>query len=73
MAVWHHRLDGHESEQAPGASEGQGSLACCSPWGLKESDTTEQLNKDNHHLSPLVTLSLFSKSVSLFPFCIKLQ
>ena len=46
MAVWHHRLDGHESEQAPGASEGQGSLACCSPWGLKESDTTEQLNKD---------------------------
>ena len=70
MAVWHHRLDGHESEQAPGASEGQGSLACCSPWGLKESDTTEQ---GHHHLSPSVTLSLFSKYVSLFPFCIKLQ
>ena len=35
--------DGHESEQAPGV-EGQGSLACCSPWGHKELDTTEQLN-----------------------------
>ena len=44
MVGWHHRLDGHEFEQAPGAGEGQGSLACCSPWGLKESDTTEQLN-----------------------------
>ena len=44
MAGWHHRLNGHESEQAPGESEGQGSLACCSPWGLKELDTAEQLN-----------------------------
>ena len=41
---WHHWLDGHESEQAPGVGDGQGSLACCSPWGHKESDTTEQLN-----------------------------
>ena len=41
MAGWHHRLDGHEFEQAPGVSEGQGNLACCSPWGLKELDTTE--------------------------------
>ena len=41
---WHHRLDGHEYEQAPGVGDGQGSLACCSPWGHKESDTTEQLN-----------------------------
>ena len=40
---WHHRLNGHEFEQAPGDSEGQGSLVCCSPWGHKESDTTEQL------------------------------
>ena len=38
---WHHQLDGHEFEQAPGAGDGQGSLACCSPWGHKESDTTE--------------------------------
>ena len=44
---WHHRLKGHESEQTPGDSEGQGSLPCCSPWGPKESDTTEQLNNNN--------------------------
>ena len=41
---WHHRLDGHEFKQVPGAGDGQGSLACCSPWGGKESDTTEGLN-----------------------------
>ena len=44
MLGWHHWLNGHESEQTLGGSEGQGSLPCCSPWGLKESDTTEQLN-----------------------------
>ena len=44
MVRWHHQLHGHEFEQAPGVGEGQGSLECCSPWGLKESDTTEQLN-----------------------------
>ena len=37
---WHHWLHGHEFEQTPGYSEGQGSLVCCSPWGCKESDTT---------------------------------
>ena len=41
---WHHRRDGHEFEQAPGVGDGQGSLECCSPWGHRESDTTEQLN-----------------------------
>ena len=41
MVGWHHRLDGHEFEQAPGIGEGQGGLACCSPWGRKESDVTE--------------------------------
>ena len=41
MVGWHHRLDGHEFEQAPELGDGQGSLACCSPWGGKESDTTE--------------------------------
>jgi len=41
---WHHRLNGHEFEQAPGDGEGQGSLACRSPWGYKESDITERLN-----------------------------
>ena len=44
MVGWHHLLDGHEFEQAPGVADGQGSLACCSAWGRKESDTTERLN-----------------------------
>ena len=44
MVGWHHRLNGHESEQTLEDSEGQGILACCSPWGHKESDTTEGLN-----------------------------
>ena len=41
---WHHRLNGHEFEWTPGVGDGQGSLMWCSPWGRKESDTTEQLN-----------------------------
>ena len=41
MVGWHHRLNEHEFEQAPGVSDRQGSLACYSPWGCKESDTTE--------------------------------
>ena len=44
MAGWHHRLDGHEFEQTLGVNKGQGSLACCIPWGRKELDMTEQLN-----------------------------
>ena len=44
MARWHHRLDGHESEQALGVGDGQGSLVCCSPWVSKQSDVTERLN-----------------------------
>ena len=44
MVGWHHWVNEHEFEQAPGAGDGQGCLACCSPWGPKESDTTEQLN-----------------------------
>ena len=44
MVRWHDWLDGHEFEHTPGVGDGQGSLACCSPWGCKESDTTEQLN-----------------------------
>ena len=46
MVGWHHRLNGQESEQTQGDSDGQGSLACCSPWGCKESDTTERLNNN---------------------------
>ena len=44
MVGWHHLLNGHEFEQAPGVGDGQGSLVCCSPWDRKESDMTEQLN-----------------------------
>ena len=41
MAGWHHRLDGHESEQTPGVGDRQGGLACCDSWGCKELDTSE--------------------------------
>ena len=44
MVAWHHWLDGHEFEQAPGVGDGQGSLVCCSPWGCKELVMTERLN-----------------------------
>ena len=44
MVGWHHRLDGHEFGWTPGVGDGQEGLACCSSWGRKESDTTEQLN-----------------------------
>ena len=54
---WHHQLNGHESEQGPRDSVGQGSQACCSSWGRKELETTEQLNNSkvenlSHHLVP---------------------
>ena len=57
---WHHWLDEHEFEQAPGVGEGQGSLVCCSPWGCKQLDMTERLNwtypiantSCNCHVSP---------------------
>ena len=48
MVGWHHQLDGHESEQVPVVDDWQGSLACCSPWGHKESDTTERLHWYNY-------------------------
>ena len=41
MVGWHHQLDGHEFEQAPGVGDGQGGLVCCRPWGRKELGTTE--------------------------------
>ena len=48
MVGWHHRFNGHESEQALGVDEGQGSLVCCSPQGHKGSDMTERLNNNNN-------------------------
>ena len=44
MVGWHHQLNGREFEQIPGDSGGQRSLVCCSPWGHKESDMTQQMN-----------------------------
>ena len=57
MVGWHHQLNGHEFEQTPGDSEGQGSLMCCSPWGHKKSYITWRLNNKNNpplppHLQP---------------------
>ena len=56
MVGWHHPLRGHEFKQTLGAGDGQGSLACCSPWGCKELDMTERLNNktvDRRIISPL--------------------
>ena len=50
MVGWHHQLNGHEFEQALGDGEGQGSLACCSPWGRKELDMTERLNNKGNKI-----------------------
>ena len=49
MGGWHHWLNGHEFEQVLGDGDGQGSLACCSAWGCKESDTTWQLNSNHKY------------------------
>ena len=57
----HHCLNGHKFEQAPGDGEGQGRQACCSPWGCKESYTTERLNNSNESC-------LTSQCLSFLPF-----
>jgi len=56
--AWHHQLDGHEFEQVPGAGEVQESLACCSSWGRKESETTEQLKNKQQMTAHLCSLGL---------------
>ena len=58
MVGCHHRLNRHEFEQAPGDGKGQGGLACCSPWGLKELDTTGQLNTTNCYSKQSIALLL---------------
>ena len=50
MVGWHHWLNGHEFEQALGVGDRQGALACCSPWGRKESDTTEHNNNNKNNI-----------------------
>ena len=85
MGGWHHRLNGHEFGWDLGISDGQGSLPCCSPWGCKESDMTEQLNSNSLTVRPClmcvasamaVTLLFISESAfiskyTLFPPCTK--
>ena len=58
MVRCHHRLNGREFEQVPVNGTGQGSLACCSPWGHKESDMTEQLN--NKYAIPILCIALYA-------------
>ena len=65
MVGWYHRLNGHEFEQALGDSEGQGGLACCSPWGPKELDTERLNNKNKRGLS---FFPPFSFLPSFFPW-----
>ena len=63
MVGWHHQLNGHEFEPTPGDREGQGSPACCNPWGHKEPDTTVQLNNKKHNKrhSDLTTLTYYPR------------
>ena len=58
MVGWHHGLDGHEFEPARRDGEGQGRVVCCSPWGCKELDTTERLNKNRSYRNPEAKLLL---------------
>ena len=58
MVGWHHQLNGHQFEQTLGDTEGQGSLACCSPRGCKESDMTESLNNNRVKQSIILSTKL---------------
>ena len=75
MVGWRHQLNGRESEQTPGDTEGQGSLACCSPWGLEKLDTTWQLNNKEGMLesSPLVLYNVILFENKVFTEVIKLK
>ena len=60
MVGWQHQFSGNQFEQTPGDSDGQEGLLCCSPWGPKESDMTEQLNNENKSLLPFISNSTTS-------------
>ena len=60
MVGWHHRHHGHESEQGPGVGDGQGGLACCGPWGCKQSDTPKRLNNSNKWNTERTTFKLLN-------------
>ena len=64
MVGWHHQLNGHEFEQAPGVGDGLGSLVCCSPWGLKESDTSEWINWTESSSRGLAITPIFSENLT---------
>ena len=64
MVRWHHQLDGHDFEQALGVGDGQGSLACFSPWGYKESDTTEATQQQQQ--DPATSLRCNDLCICLF-------
>ena len=66
MVGWHHRLNGHEFEQTPGDSEGQGSLVCCSSWHRKESDMTERLKNSNHKGCRFITAVLVKAAYLIY-------
>ena len=70
MIGWHHQLNGHEFEQTPEDSEGQVSLACCSPWGHKELDTTQRLN--NNYGDDTISFAFISQHLYNFlsVFCL---
>ena len=63
MVRWQHRLNGHEFGETPGVGDGQGGLACCSPWGRKESDMTEWLNCLKFNDQQLVNYVTLSSSI----------
>ena len=66
MIRWHDRLNGHEFEQTPGDSEGQGSLACCSPRDCKESDKLRMKNNNNKVKKPRTVPLLWKKNYLLY-------
>ena len=68
---WHHQLNGHEFEWAPGVGNKQGGLACCSPWDCKESDTTMWLNWTEHYLNLTLYLSGEENGNPLQDYCLE--
>ena len=70
MVGWYHGFNGHEFEQAPGVGGRQASLACCSPWGRKELDTTERLNWTEAKRKKLSNFSLHGIELTIFFVCL---
>ena len=74
MVGWHHRLDGSGFGWIPGLGDGQGGLACCSPWGRKESDITERLNDNDNFKIKVYTLFFRHNALAcLIDYCSKGQ